>query len=201
LTVNQVQLWLIFGLIVTSYLVLTHFGAKHLKAMLVVLLLYSLSIFVHRLNLENTSSIIVYNSNNNPVIHLIEGKENYVISEEKVLQSELQYSPFVATQKKLGLNKPLILLASDSIKTKDLYLHHRRILFKGKTIDFGKNSDRNRSVTLPDYLVNPDPSWLSTNHTDSAMVIVTNKKYFPKSIESNNPIYCTFNQGAFLKRW
>jgi hypothetical protein len=201
LTVSQVQLWLIFGLVVTSYLVLTHFGAKHLKAMLVVLLLYSFSVFVHRINLENASSIIVYNSNNNPLIHLIGGKENYVISEEKVLPAELQYSPFVATQKKLGLNKPVILLATDSIKTKDLYLHNRRILFKGKTIDFGKNSDKNRSVTKPDYLVNPDPFLLSKNQPDSAMVIVTNKKYFRKSTESNNQIYCTFNQGAFLKRW
>lgn len=201
LTVNQVQLWLIFGLIVTSYFVLTRFRANHLKAMLVVLLLYSLSVFEHKLNIQNTSSFIVYNSNNNQVIHLIEGKENYVISEGKVQSAELQYSPFFATQKKLGLKEPVILLATDSIKTKYLYLNNRRILFHGKTIDFGKNSDKNRSVTKPDYLINPDPSRISTNPTDSAMVIVTNKKYFPKLTESNKQIYCTFNQGAFLKRW
>jgi hypothetical protein len=169
--------------------------------MLVVLLLFCVSVLVQQVRLENSSQIIVYNSTRNSLLHLIQGKENYVISEEQVLPEELQYSPFVATQKKLGLNKPVILLATDSIKTKDLYLYNRRILFKGKTIEFGRNSDRNKSVTLPDFFVNPDPSWLSTNQSNSAKVIVTNKNYYPKSTEINPQIYCTFNQGAFQNIW
>jgi len=200
-TVNQVQLLLTIGLIVTSFLVLTQFSARNLKSMLFLLFLFSLSVFVHQVTREQATGIIVYNSTDNPIIHLINGKDNYVITEEEVLPAELQYSPFSATQKKLGLKTPLMLLGSDSIRTKDIFLQNRKILFHGRTMYFGKNSDKNTINTKPDYLINPDPLWFSMNHSDSATVIVTNKRYFPKSTESNAQIYCTFNRGAFQKIW
>jgi competence protein ComEC len=200
-TVNQVQLLLTIGLIVTSFLVLTQFSARNLKSMLFLLFLFSLSVFVHQVTREQATGIIVYNSTDNPIIHLINGKDNYVITEEEVLPAELQYSPFSATQKKLGLKTPLMLLGSDSIRTKDIFLQNRKILFHGRTMYFGKNSDKNTINTKPDFLINPDPLWFSMNHSDSATVIVTNKRYFPKSTESNAQIYCTFNRGAFQKIW
>ena len=200
-TVNAVQLFLIIGLIVSSFLVLTQFSAKNLKSMLILLFIFSLSVFVNKVNREKASGILVYNSTNNPMIHLINGKENYVITEEKVLPAELQYSPFSATQKKLGLKTPVMLLASDSIRTKNIFLQNRKILFQGQTIYFGKKTDKNSSDTKRGYLINPDPSWLSMTHSDSATVIVTNKRYFPKSTESTTQIYCTFNQGAFQEIW
>ncbi|HCE56229.1 MAG TPA: hypothetical protein DER09_00175 [Prolixibacteraceae bacterium] len=200
-TVNQVQLFLIIGLIVSSFLVFSQFSSQNLKSMLFLLFLFSLSAFVKKVNTENTNGIIVYNSTTNPIIHLIDGRENFVISEEKVLPEELQYSPFSATQKSLGLKTPVMLLASDSIRTKDVFLQNRKILFQGQTIYFGKNSNKNTLSTKRYYLINPGPSWLSMNHSDSATVIVTNKRFFSRSDESNAQIYCTFNRGAFQKIW
>ena len=200
-TVNPVQLVLIIGLIISLFLAMTQFSARNLKSTFFLLFLFSISVLVNQVNRVKESGIFVYNSSNNPMIHLINGKENYVITEEKVLPDELQYSPFSATQKKLGLKMPVMLLASDSIRTKDIFLQNRKILFQGQTMYFGKNSDKNTLNTKRDYLINPDPLWFSMNHSDSATVIVTNKRYFPKSTESNAQIYCTFNRGAFQKIW
>jgi len=199
--VNQVQLWLIFGLIVTSWFVLIRFNATYLKTMLVILLLFCVSVFVKQVQLANMSQIIVYNSTRNTMLHLIHGKENYVISEEQVLPEEIQYSPFTGTQKKLGLKNPVMLIVSDSIRTKNLFLQNRKILFQGKTIYLGKNPEKNKLPADEAYWINPDQGWLSMINTDSAVIIVTNKTHFPKSTESNAHIYCTFNQGAFRKRW
>lgn len=200
-TVNQIQLWLIFGLIVTSYFVLTQFNARYLKTMLVVLLLFCVSVLAKQVKLENTSQIIVYNSTRNSMLHLIQGRENYAISEERVLPDELQYSPFIATQKKLGLKNPVMLIASDSIRTKNVFMQHRKILFQGHTIYFGQNTQNKILTSAQFYWVNPNPATLSMINSDSAIIIVTNKRYYSKSTENNAQLYCTFNQGAFQKIW
>jgi len=200
-TVNQVQLWLIFGLIVTSYFVLTQFNARYLKTMLVILLLFCISVLVIQVKLENTSQIIVYNSKRNSMLHLIQGKENYVISEERVLPDELQYSPFIATQKKLGLKNPVMLIATDSIRTKNIFLQNRKILFQGQTIFFGNTPNQITENKDNSFLINPGQSGLPLTQPDSATVIITSKRYLPRSVDNDTMFYCTFSRGAYRKVW
>lgn len=198
---NTIQLCLIISVFALGFIFIANKKSPYLIGTLIFLLLFSIAGFVKQVNTQTQTQLIVYQNTKNPTIHLINGKENYVITEEKVLPAELQYSPFSATQKKLGLKMPVMLLASDSIRTKDIFLQNRKILFQGQTMYFGKNSDKNTLNTKRDYLINPAPSWHSTKYSDSALVIVTNKRFFPKSGESNTQIYCTFNRGAFQKIW
>lgn len=198
---NTIQLCLIICVFALGFIFIANKKARYVTGTLIFLLFFSIAGFVKQIATQTQTQLIVYQNTKNPIVHLINGKENYVITEEKVLPDELQYSPFFATQKKLGLKTPVMLLASDSIKTKNIFLQNRKILFHGRTMYFGKNSDKNTLNTKQDFLINPDPSWLSMTHSDSTTVIVTNKRYFPKSTQSKAQIYCTFNRGAFQKKW
>lgn len=198
---NTIQLYLIIFVFALGFIFIANKKALYVIGTLIFFLLFSIAGFVKQITMQTQTQLIVYQNTKNPTVHLINGKDNYVITEEKVLPDELQYSPFSATQKTLGLKTPVMLLASDSIRTKDIFLQNRKILFQGQTICFGKNSNKNTLNTKRDYLINPDPSWLSMNQSDSATVIVTNKRFFSRSHESNTQIYCTFNRGAFRKKW
>lgn len=201
ITINEVQLILLTGVLISLFIVSNHFTGRNLKITLSLIFVFSVSVFVTQLIGAKRTAIFVYNSASNPVVHLISGRQNYVISEEKILPGNVQYSSFFSTQKSLGLKKPVMMLFTDSVRNKKIFMKNRILHFNGQTVFLGRNPDENISLTQNHIVINPYQSWLSANTNDSVRVVVTNKRYFSENEKVTSQIYATFKQGAYQKIW
>jgi hypothetical protein len=108
------------------------------------------------INRLNYNELIVYNTPKNPSIHLIHGKKNYIISEEKINEDEMHYFPAITTVRKLGLKHPGLLISTDTFTNGEILSEKRIcILFEGKTFMLHKNITDLNKGRLPDFIINP----------------------------------------------
>jgi len=82
---------------------------KYFKGMLFSLLLLAGSSFVIEIVNSFRREIIIYNLPNNVVVHLIHGKRNYVVSEEKIPESDFGQNTIANTVRKMNLGAPVFI--------------------------------------------------------------------------------------------
>jgi hypothetical protein len=201
ISINQVQFILIVAIVCSVFIYLKNHRLYFVKASLVFALLLSLTTLAIKFKRLNYNELIVYNTTKNPAIHLIHGRKNYIISEEKILEEELNYFPGTVTRKKLGLNQPTYLISADTLTDESLLLKDGLVIFEGKSISLLKNTSILNKNNLPDLIINPANTDFDLLNYESGTTIISNKRFFGKNSNISTKIHFTPIKGAFRKKW
>jgi hypothetical protein len=159
------------------------------------------SIIITDYYLLNRTEIIIYNSSQNPGIHLIQGKKNFIITDAEIKEEDMRYYPGVITKHKLGLDPPVFLVSNDSLFNENILMKNKLIFFEGKTISFNKNLSDLNNTKLPDYIINPITNNINNIDYELSTVIISNKRFINKDKAIPNRIHYTSMKGAFRKNW
>ena len=201
ISINHIQFIFIIAIAGSIFIYLNFQKAYLIKASLFFALLLSISTLTSETKRISHKELIVYNTAKNPTVHLINGKKNYIISEEKIKEEELNYFPGTTTKRKLGLNPPVFLISTDTFADEGILLKNRLIFFEGKTLSFHKNiSDLNKNK-LPDFIINPGNTNIKSDEIESVTTIISNKRSFEKNVLQTTEIHYTTIKGAFRKNW
>ena len=201
ISINQIQFIFIGAIVISIFIYLKSHNVFLIKATLLFMLLLSFSGLLTEINRLNYKELIVYNTAKNPTVHLINGKKNYIITEEKINEEEMNYFPGTTTKRKLGLNSPVFLISTDTFTDAGILLKNRFIFFEGKTLSLRKNiSDLNQNK-LPDFIINPVNTNLKTDDIEPGTTIISNKRFYEKNVVQTPHIHYTTLKGAFRKNW
>ncbi|HSM47876.1 MAG TPA: hypothetical protein VK872_08690, partial [Draconibacterium sp.] len=173
----------------------------YLHTTLVFTLLLSINALITEINRLNYNELIVYNTPKNPSIHLIHGKKNYIISEEKINEDEMHYFPAITTVRKLGLKHPVFLISSDTFTNGEIFLKNGFAFFEGKTIMLRKNLTTDNKGRLPDFIINPTNTEIFQNLNNPHTTVISNKRYINQDEMKIAKIHFITLQGAFRKKW
>jgi competence protein ComEC len=201
LSISQIQFIFIAAMVCSVLFYLNNQKIYFIKATLFFTLLLSLSTLIADINRLNNTEVIIYNTTKNPGIHLINGKENYIITEEKIKDEEIYFHPGTITKRKLGLNRPVFLVSTDSLINDNILLKNRLIFFEGKLFSFNRNNSGIEREQFPDFLINPINTEFDTIEFKPVTTVITNKRFFDKNSMNSNKIHYTLMKGAFRKKW
>ena len=201
ISINQIQFIFIAAIVISGFAFLTSTKVYLIKATLFFILLLSFSIFLTEINRLNYKELIVYDTPKNPTIHLIHGKKNYIISEEKITEDELHYFPGIATARKLGLNHPVFLVSSDAFTDGKIFLKNGFVFFEGKTILLRRNLTAFNKTILPDFIINPMNTENYKHSENPQTTIISNKRFMNTNELETAGIHFLTLHGAFRKKW
>ena len=201
ISINQIQFIFIIAIAGSIFIYLNFQKAYLIKATLFFTLLLSISTLTSETKRISHKELIVYNTAKNPAIHLINGKKNYIISEEEIKEEEMFYFPGTSTKRKLGLNHPVFLISTDTFADEGILLKNKLIFFEGKTLSLHKNISDLNKTKLPDFIINPGNTNIKSDDIESGTTIITNKRYFEKNVLQTTEIHYTTIKGAFRKNW
>ncbi|HKI90377.1 MAG TPA: ComEC/Rec2 family competence protein, partial [Draconibacterium sp.] len=200
-SVQNIQLIFISGLLLSILFLLKKPGMRFIKMGLTcIFLLIVFSSFI-KLNQMGKKEIIVYNYPGNTILQLIDGKENFVLSEKQITEDDYSEDLLNQTNIKLHLKKPIYVTPSDIIMNQHLLSEGGIVIFGDQTILFEQpitTVPENYSVN---FAINPVVSnkeeWERLGNTS----VILNKSYFHEN--SNVPLHLFMvpREGAFLKKW
>ena len=199
--INYFQLIFILGILISVFIFLKNKRIYYLKFALISLLLLSLSNIFINISRLSYSELIVYNTPKNQAVHLIHGKNNFIITEDTLKSEELSNFPGTLTRRKLDLNMPVYLTSADIFKDESLFYNGEFAFFEGKVISLSKNFTISDNNNLPDFIVNPDHFDYKPNEAEQSAIIITNKRFLPDTIANSPHIHSTYLKGAFRKKW
>ena len=201
ISVTQIQFIFILAFVISAFIYLKNHSTFFIKSSLMFLALLLFSMIIREFNRLNHTEMIVYNSSQNPGIHLIHGKRNYIITNEKIKDEDIWFYPGTVTKRNLGLEPPVFLVSNDSILDENILMKNKLIFFEGKTISFNKNLSDLNNIKLPDYIINPITNNIKNIDYELSTVIISNKRFFNKDDIVPNRIHYTSMKGAFRKNW
>jgi len=130
---SQVQMLLLLMLLLAIMSFITFKKPVYLKIMLVIMLFFTGAAVKRNLDTAGRKKIIVYNSPEYPVIHLINGRINYIISghgadeQDRFLKNSI--SNVIA---KSGLNEPVYLRPDTLFIDNNILINKNIVCFSGK---------------------------------------------------------------------
>ena len=201
LQINHFQLLCILGVLISALVFLKNQKIHYLKAAMISILLLSLSNVLISIKRLNYSELIVYNTPKNQAVHLISGRNNFIITEDTLKSEELSFFPGTVTRRKLGLNIPVYLTSNDVFKNENLLFNGDFAVFNGKTISLSKNFYVSEKNKLPDFIINPKYINYKPDEAENTAIIITNKRYLSDTIADFPQIHHTLLKGAFIKKW
>jgi competence protein ComEC len=200
-SVNHVQFVFTAATIISVFIYLKSYQFRYVKIILFFILVLSVSTLLNNINRFRNTELIVYNTAKNPGIHLIHGRENYIISEEKIKDEELNYFPAFATIRQMGLNPPVYLISTDTFTDENILLKNGFVFFEGKSLSFKKNTAELNKDQLPDFIINPVKIDFNQFHIEPATTVISTKRYIDKKNINLPQIHFTTVKGAFRKKW
>ena len=201
ISVGNLQLCLLLATIGAVFIFLKNQNVFYLKTALFFALTFMLSNLVKNINQLFKIELIVYNTGKNPSVHFIHGRNNYIISEEKITNDEIWFHPGIATKRKLGLKPPLFLLTGDTVINENLLLKNRLVFFEGVSLSINRKlTDLNKNK-LPDFIVNPPYGDIRNIDIKQSSLIITNNSFNKDNSAISDKMYSTAIKGAFRKKW
>jgi competence protein ComEC len=174
---------------------------KYFKGILFSLLLLAGTSFVIETVNIFRKEIIIYNQPDDVVVHLINGKRNYVVSEEKWTDSEFAQNTITNTVRKLNLKEPVFLDLKQKYHDKFIYLKHGLIAFGGKIIACKVHKRELPEEVKPEILIDPFPGEINEDSISSNTVIISSLRYSQGFMNNNANVFHLRHEGAFRKKW
>jgi len=201
ISMGQVQLIFLAATVISVFIFIKNSKVFFIKTTLFFMLFLIFSTLSNNIYQLTQTELIVYNTNKNPGIHLIHGKKNYIITEEKMMEEENYFYLGTNTKRKLGLNPPVFLSLEDSLFNENILTKNGFIFFEGKTLSFNKNLSELNKTNLPDFIINPITNNIKYIDFKSSTIIITNKRFLKNSKSISDNIHNTTLKGAFSKKW
>ncbi|MBV5314834.1 MAG: ComEC/Rec2 family competence protein [Prolixibacteraceae bacterium] len=193
IVLSQTQVFILFSGIIAIILFFTSKRKGWLLSFLVAILLFQLSNFYEKSKVFNQREIIVYNSKS-MMIHLVNGRTNYLITNDVQNLSENEISTFEKVRNHLELNPTQIISLDQSCKSEygDLVINKNQLKFINATISSGSVREMKKISEL---------ITLKIQATDSNTATIEKNIYTGNSDlfgESKPEYFCTKLNGAFL---
>jgi competence protein ComEC len=102
--------------------------------------------------------IIVYNYSQQPVVHLVAGKNNYIVTEEKLLQDNMLQALIENTVIHLHLNSPVYLICHDEYEDSNLLLKDGFLFFHDRLLLLNSDDMEDSAPFRPYVLVSTGKS-------------------------------------------
>ncbi len=103
--------------------------------------------------IRSQKEIIIYNSASNPVVHLVAGKYNYIVSEELLLQNNPIHTLIANTVVHLKLESPVYLTSIEQYEDANLLLKEGYLFFHDRLIILSSNDKKDHIPYYPYILV------------------------------------------------
>lgn len=166
-----------------------------LKWSLLFLLLLSVSTLAINYRNSKNKTIIIYNADN-PTIHLISGKKNYLISDKKPEENLGRMIQAVKCNKRLS--QPVFIQKNKYYEDKLLYLNDEVIAFEGKIICLGESPQKVKDI-IPDYQINQGKQELNKLSLVGTRLIYC--KDYLLSAAKKEQVHILKTDGAFCESW
>lgn len=173
----------------------------YFKTILATLLLLLIFQFAEQINRINRKEMIVYNSPENTVVHLISGKKNYVVSELMIDDHGFENEIVKNTVSRMHLEKPRYIKADESFSDDCIFVRKGILVFEGQQLLFGSSTQNYPENIRPDMVINPASTENFSKISQSSAKIIWNKRFKPRNNQSSAQIYQVTTQGAFRKKW
>ena len=200
-SVNTIELIFIIGMLLSFLLLLKQPRARYIKVGLICVFLFIGTASFLKISRLNKKEIIVYNYPDNTILQLIEGKSNYVISENEIKENDYVTRLLTTTQTHLHLKEAVFLTHSDSISNRHLFYKNGVLLFGKSTLLFNQTPNAIPREMSPDFAINPVISKKSEQNRIKHTLIILNHNYTPRNLSPSVRRYNVNAKGAFRKKW
>jgi competence protein ComEC len=173
----------------------------HIKTILITVFLMAVFSLLNNVRNFDRNEIIVYNSPENTIVHLISGKRNYVVSEYEIDKTAGVGNLVETTIRKLHLEEPLFINGNETFKDEKLIAQNGFLNFGGKQILFNWPDRSIPWEIKPDLIINPVYSARSDTTHFQSVKFISNKKYIPRNFQHSAQVYHVQRQGAFREKW
>lgn len=174
---------------------------KYFKLSLLMFLLVVASVFVSELKSKFRKEIIVYNEQENTLIHLISGDKNYVISENIITADDYSSQIIEATVTKYRLDAPVFLTANKKFQDENLYMDKNFASFEGKTIQFLTSNSKIYYDLKPEIVIGPASGFDDTNQIAEINHYVITNTFSGRNISGKLNVHSLAVKGAFREKW
>lgn len=197
--INQPQLILLILSIASAFAFLAHRRFFTLKfALFFIALFFSVGLF-QRIEVYKNEEMIVYNNTSNPVVHLISGYNNYIVSESPINKTDFISQQIKTIRVKKHLTKTVFLTFNDEFENRDLLLKNGNICFRGKTIMVDSNEFKTINNPNCDYIISKRSKIIPNQLTSNNTLFISFSNY-PKDETSEN-FFPVKNLGSYTNKW
>ncbi|HKI90069.1 MAG TPA: ComEC/Rec2 family competence protein, partial [Draconibacterium sp.] len=200
-SIQPIELIFLLGLLLSLLFFLKQPRTRYINTGLICVLLLFISATFLKATRLNEKEIIVYNYPDNTILQLINGKNNYVISEKEIEKNEYAHNLLRATGEKLHLENPVYLTPSDTLINNHLFYESGIIIFGKQTILFEHVPSDVPEQFTPDFIINPKISNNSEWRTLKNSLVILNRSYISNTLLSPVRRYNVNQKGAFQKKW
>lgn len=193
-SINGVQLVILASLLILLFLFIETKQTSFATTFLVGINLFFVHFIISSFIQANTNEIIVYNTGEKAILHLISGKTNYIVSDTPLEENDFSWNFINNTQIKKRLKKPTFLLADKIHHDENLLLEKNVVYFKGKFIGINQKPNTKNSLVF-DYAINSSPKIAAKQFINCNLSNLTEYKKHPISN------YFTKTEGAFHQKW
>ncbi|MDD2381548.1 MAG: ComEC/Rec2 family competence protein [Mariniphaga sp.] len=156
----------------------------------------SLSIKIYNLYRRE---IIVYNYPDQQIVHLISGRENYLVSPDSIHCTEMAWRMVDQTVRALCLDEPFFIQANSTYGDSRILLKNGFIFFEGRSIYLG--DDKGPDSLIPEIRIGPYPQKYAECSPLQGRKIISTLKYTDRFSTQCDSIFFLDKEGAFREKW
>jgi len=199
LSFSWVHLVFVLGLLLFVFLFVETVHKRYFRlALFAFLFLLSFSLVQKTADLHR-KEFIVYNYSDQPVIHLVKGRRNYVVSKSRFPETGTAANMIENTVRKMRLNPPVFLEAKESFYDSVLYLNSGLLFFEGRLIAL-KNFP-SKPADYPVIVIGPYVQTQEFENEHSHVQVVSTLRYKKYSASENDSVFYLNQKGAFHEKW
>ncbi len=143
--------------------------------------------------------MIIYNYSGQTVVHLISGRENYIISETEIMETDYEQSLIMNTVRKLRLKSPCYLDAGKDYRDDHIYLSRGTFMFAGKIVSLGVNPVY--GALYSDYVITPFQEKSAEGDRFPDQQFISNRNVGNEALTEDNKCFFLRLHGAFYEKW
>lgn len=200
-TLSITGLVLLSAMLLSVFLFIETRNKKYFRITLLFLALLAATSFVIETRSLLRKEIIVYNQPDHVVVHLIRGKRNYVITDEKLPESGFVQNTIQNTVRKMRLHSPIFLQTNQKYHDNYFFIKNGLLVFDGKVIAYGFSQNEFPENIHPEIVIDPHSDKRTETQNFSGATIVSSLRNSPDFLDGSNNVFHLRSEGAFRKNW
>ncbi len=197
ISLHPIELVFYIAFLIFTFVFIKNTKASSLKMALSTLLLWLIAIFGHNFYQQKSHEMIIYYNASNMTMQLINGRQNYVISEHSIEAGTVLMSEIQDVKRKKRLAYPVFLSTKDAYEDDFLFCKNGIFYFNGKTIYL--TTDNVHLNFSPDYLITSRHFKIEDQNLTSKTRIICHDFVHSSQLMAN--IHSLKTDGVFCDKW